>query len=98
MLVPESGSRGVRVRPIDGSANTRSLGATWRAIEGGYRVVVDLDIVPVALDVIVNVMPRGRVRRRGQLVLSGAQGEFVYLRGDRHPAERLIAIRRISDD
>jgi hypothetical protein len=36
------------------------------------------------------------VRRRGQLVMSGAHGEFVYLRGDRHEADRLIPLR-ISD-
>jgi hypothetical protein len=27
------------------------------------------------------------MRRRGQLVLGGAPGQFVYLRGDRLPAE-----------
>jgi hypothetical protein len=51
---------------------------------------------PLALDLIVNEMPRGRVRRRGQLVMSGARGEFVYLQGDRHDAARLIPLR-ISD-
>jgi hypothetical protein len=34
--------------------------------------------------VIINETAPGRERRRGQLVLSGARGEFVYLRGDRH--------------
>jgi hypothetical protein len=48
---------------------------------------------PLGIDVIVNEMPRGRERRRGQLVMSGARGEFVYLRGDRHEPERLIPLR-----
>jgi hypothetical protein len=42
---------------------------------------------------VVNEMPRGRSRRRGQLVLSGARGEFVYLRGDRHDRWRLVPLR-----
>jgi hypothetical protein len=52
---------------------------------------------PEALDVIVNEMPRGRERRRGQLVMSGGAGEFVYLRGDRHDPQRLITLR-LADD
>jgi hypothetical protein len=44
----------------------------------------------VAADVIVNETVAERVRRRGQLVLSGAAGEFVYLRGDRHECARLL--------
>lgn len=44
----------------------------------------------LALDVLVNDAGVGRERRRGQLVLSGARGEFVYLRGDRHERDRLL--------
>jgi hypothetical protein len=44
----------------------------------------------VALDVIVNEMGPDRERRRGQLVLSGGAGEFVYLKGDRQSADRLL--------
>jgi hypothetical protein len=55
------------------------------------------DTPPFAIDVVVNERPRSRERRRGQLVMSGAAGEFVYLRGDRHEPERLITLR-ISDD
>jgi hypothetical protein len=39
---------------------------------------------------VVNETTRERERRRGQLVLSGGAGEFVYLRGDRQAAERLL--------
>jgi hypothetical protein len=42
------------------------------------------------LDVLVNEMSPDRERRRGQLVLSGGLGEYVYLRGDRHAAARLL--------
>jgi hypothetical protein len=35
-------------------------------------------------------MPTTRRRRRGQLVLGGAPGEFVYLRGDREERDRLV--------
>jgi len=38
----------------------------------------------------VNEIAPGRDRRRGQLVLSGAGGEFVYLRADRHERDRLL--------
>jgi hypothetical protein len=44
----------------------------------------------IALDVLVNEMPAGRERRRGQLVLSGAREGFVYLQGDRHDAARCL--------
>lgn len=46
----------------------------------------------VDLDVVINETTRERTRRRGQLVLSGANGEFVYLRGDRHDATRLLPL------
>jgi hypothetical protein len=51
----------------------------------------------LAADVIVNETSPDRVRRRGQLVLSGADGEFVYLRGDRHDPERLLRFS-LADD
>ena len=44
----------------------------------------------VELDVLVNETVAGRERRRGQLVLSGAAGEFAYLAGDRHDPARLL--------
>jgi hypothetical protein len=37
-------------------------------------------------------VPRGRERRRGQLVLGGADGEWVYLRGDRPDPARMLSI------
>ena len=47
----------------------------------------------LGLDVLVNETAPDRERRRGQLVLSGARGEFVYLRGDRHDPARMLWFR-----
>jgi hypothetical protein len=44
------------------------------------------------LDVIVNDAGPGRVRRGGQLVLSGGAGVFVYLQGDRHEPRVLVVV------
>jgi hypothetical protein len=92
LLVPEADSDRVRVRPI-GSPGATAPRASWRPAARGYEMVIELPAIPRALDVIVNEMPAGRERRRGQLVMSGADGEFVYLRGDRHDAERLVNLQ-----
>ena len=95
MLVPDAATSTVRVRQLEEWTAAQSLRARWQPTESGYELTVDLDTEtpPLALDVVVNEMPRGRVRRRGQLVLSGARGEFVYLRGDRHDRWRLVPLR-----
>jgi hypothetical protein len=54
------------------------------------EIAIPAGVEEVAADVIVNETVAERVRRRGQLVLSGAAGEFVYLRGDRHERARLL--------
>ncbi len=94
MLVPELGGDHVRVRGITGKGTTSAPPrAAWERVGDGYRVNIDLDAQEVsAIDLIVNEMPRGRHRRRGQLVLSGGIGEFVYLRGDRQDDDRLVPI------
>jgi heparinase II/III-like protein len=98
MLVPEPGGEVVRMRRLDGWLAEQPIRARWHAFGAGYRLSIELPspTPPLAIDVIVNEMPKQRVRRRGQLVMSGARGEFVYLRGDRHEADRLIPLR-ISD-
>lgn len=98
MLVPDRGGDVVRARQIDGWLAEQPIHARWQPVGDGYRLSVELPSSepPLAIDVIVNEMPRGRARRRGQLVMSGARGEFVYLRGDRHDAARLLPLR-ISD-
>lgn len=91
MLVPEAHSDRVRTRLLSGDAKLLSE-ASWRPTDGGYEM--QLVLTPRAeafsLDVIVNETVRGRERRRGQLVMSGARGEFIYLRGDRHDTDRLV--------
>lgn len=93
MLVPELESDRVRIRPIAGWDSPAGITATWARSGEGYRVIARLATPPDAIDVIINEMPSGRLRRRGQLILSGAASEFVYLQGDRHPHARLIPIR-----
>jgi hypothetical protein len=98
MLVPEIGSSTVRARLLDGWTAPLAIRAAWTATPHGYRMTANLElsIPPLAIDVVVNEMPRGRERRRGQLVLSGARGDFVYLRGDRHDREHLVPLRVVD--
>ena len=42
------------------------------------------------LDVVVNEMPAGRERRRGQLVLSGKGTGWAWLLGDRQDRDALL--------
>lgn len=93
MLVPEGRSDAVRIRPIDGWTSPHDIHARWYRTMTGYCMEVRLEPYPHALDVVINEMPAGRERRRGQLVLSGGRDEFVYLRGDRHDAHRLVPIQ-----
>ena len=92
LLVPDG--NGVSARAVDGWGSDLEVTAQWRPTASGYRLVAELRIAPhateLALEVVVNETVAGRQRRRGQLVLSGAAGEFVYLRGDRSDAARLL--------
>ncbi len=80
--------------------------ATWmaRVDDSGWQVrfewrVADLPVEPdgtIAFELVVNERPPDRVRRRGQLVLSGRRADppsaaaYAYLRGDRQsPAHAL---------
>ena len=94
LLVPKVGGGSVETRAIDGWANTIPVDATWEATARGYCLTAALTIDPddreLSLDLAINETAPGRARRRGQLVLSGAAGEFVYLRGDRHDPSRLM--------
>jgi hypothetical protein len=93
-LVPEIDSARVRVRQLEGWMAPAFVSASWSRNNAGYRMSVEISgCIPTALDVLINEMPAGRERRRGQLVLSGAAGQFVYLRGDRHPVEHLVQLR-----
>jgi hypothetical protein len=98
VLVPDASGSAVRVRPVPGWGELPAPRASWRRTASGYamRIAVRLDQsvargpAPIDLDVIVNETAPGRERRRGQLVLSGAAGEFAYLAGDRHDPARLL--------
>ncbi|MDQ3696616.1 MAG: heparinase II/III-family protein [Gemmatimonadota bacterium] len=98
LAVPEVDGGRVRIRPVDGSHAGCSISAAWQRSPDGYgmRFSVPLSALgagpsyPFAFDVIVNDMAPGRERRRGQLVLSGGAGEFVYLQGDRQSPARLL--------
>jgi hypothetical protein len=82
------------VLAIEGWEKGLAVSARWQPTALGYALVAEVALPPgtteAALDVIVNETAPGRERRRGQLVLSGARGEFVYLRGDRHDVARLL--------
>ncbi len=85
MLVPELDGDTVRVRQIPGSMGTPVV-ARWRPRDGGYELHVlcaNGHLNTFTLAVVINDAVQGRDRRRGQLVMSDAAGEFVYLRGDR---------------
>ncbi|HEV2642995.1 MAG TPA: heparinase II/III family protein [Candidatus Elarobacter sp.] len=93
LLVPDPSSREVGVRAIEGWDAGLTVTARWEPAASGFSLVADVALPPktaeFGLDVLVNETAPGRDRRRGQLVLSGARGEFVYLRGDRHEKARL---------
>lgn len=96
VLVPEATDL-VRVRRIAEWGTLAPPSASWRPIADGYEMRIVLPLpgagsrdVPIDLDVVINETTKERERRRGQLVMSGGRGEFVYLRGDRHAADRLM--------
>ena len=101
-LVPDHASDDVRVRSIPGWGALGTPRARWRESRTGYELRIEIPVpetneeYPVDIDLIVNETTAGRERRRGQLVLSGGEGEFVYLRGDRHDPARLMPIVLVS--
>jgi hypothetical protein len=103
VLVPETGrgSPQVRSRQIEGWSFPRAMQASWSRASEGYAIRIRIGLAPqvaskeLALAVVVNEKPLGRERRRGQLVLGGAPGEFIYLRGDRESRDRMPRFRII---
>jgi len=94
VLVPEAGSSQVRSRRLERWPAAIPISAAWSPTTDGYSVDVEInDCTPQAIDLLINEKPTARDRRRGQLVLSGGRGEFVYLRGDRHEQAHLVPIR-----
>jgi hypothetical protein len=97
LAVPEPGTPLVRVRRSAGGDHAPPLECAWRATSSGYEMTFTIPrarLAPdFAIDVLINDMFPDRERRRGQLVLSGARGERVYLRGDRQPLDRFLRVR-----
>lgn len=96
LLVPRVDSTDVDARPAGDWRTELPLRAHWRPTNGGWALSAEIELprstTGVELDLLVNETAPGRQRRRGQLVLSGARGEFVYLRGDRHERDRLLCV------
>lgn len=95
VLVPEAGTEQVRIRRLTSWGTFPDPEATWRTVPGGFELRARLpydtsEPSMFGLDVLVNDTVPDRLRRRGQLVMSGVDGEFAYLMGDRHDPARLI--------
>lgn len=100
LVVPVEPSATVRVHVPDGARRDVPLGASWQRTATGYALAlrVPMDALAtarhgvVAMQLVINDMAPGRERRRGQLVLSGGAGEWVYLRGDRESPARALRL------
>ena len=78
----------VRATPVRGTdAEPGMVHGAWAVTPQGYRVTLKVAVPDAAdgfgCDLLVNRMREGRERRVGQLVWSGAEGERLYLAGDR---------------
>ena len=95
LVVPADEAGGLRVRPTSGSAGTPEMvTGAWQATGTGWSMALRIALPQwsprggdvLGFDLLVNEMHPDRLRRAGQLVWSGGGG-WVYLRGDRQPAD-----------
>lgn len=104
LAVPVESSSEVRTHVPDGARHDVQLDASWHRTPVGYAMDLRVPLSAldssrdgaIAMQLAINDMAPGRERRRGQLVLSGGAGEWVYLRGDRESpahARRFVATR-----
>lgn len=96
LLVPDVSEPSVRVTPRSTEAAAIPVAASWRRVPEGYQLLLRFPHAACEgrtcrLDLVANDMAPDRERRRGQLVLSGARGEWVYLRGDRQDPARYLS-------
>jgi hypothetical protein len=95
LLVPD-GAENVRVTARDDAAlvgltaSWKKTAERWQLLSRIHRGSLGAPDATFFLDVIVNEMPRGRERRRGQLVMSAREPGWAYLRGDRQEIDQLI--------
>jgi hypothetical protein len=103
LIVPEAGGNAVRITSRSTGGLPIAIEATWSATTSGYLVRCAIELPDAfardgfAMDLIVNEISADRARRRGQLVLSGAAGEWTYLRGDRQDRDRFLDFVLESD-
>ena len=81
-----------RAAPAIAAQSARTVAGWMIETTIPYATLGDASPYSVELGLVVNEIPAGRERRRGQLVLGGALGEWVYLRGDRHDPARMLSI------
>ena len=96
LLVPEPEPGTIRMSSRGDAANV-PIRASWSLVPGGWTVSVRIPRDALGardarfgLDVVVNEMPAGRERRRGQLVLSGKGTGWAWLLGDRQDRDALL--------
>jgi hypothetical protein len=100
LVRPDAATHDTYIRPITGWGSLELARSHGELDAFRYKLVMQVALPPEAirddyelsLDILVNDAPPHRERRRGQLVMSGGRGEFVYLRGDGHNPGRLIPI------
>jgi hypothetical protein len=105
LMAPDSETGNVRVTPRSTAARALAVRASWSRTTRGYTLSAALPLSafgdcldkPFGLAIIVNETSADRERRRGQLVLGGAAGEFVYLQGDRCSVDRHLMFQIIDD-
>ncbi|WP_411280133.1 heparinase II/III family protein [Gemmatimonas sp.] len=106
-LCTPSGSTVLMTRLVPGDWPLPEAACTALADDRGWRVrfewkLADLPIASdgtITFDLVVNERPANRIRRRGQLLLSGrlaahpSAGAYAYLRGDRHSPAHSLRLR-----
>jgi hypothetical protein len=99
LLVPEHATGEVRITPRSEHAASVVIEAKWSLTSQGWRIVIAVPRRALGSrdgqsafrgDIVVNEIPPSRERRRGQLVLCGGEGEWIYLRGDREDPQHFL--------